>query len=344
MAVMRLIITRCCHSSRRSPCSGKKVLTLVERFLFIFCVGVETSASSARFLSGTTAFKEPFLMNLAVYLGYVIFILTETTSLESSAKTCLVVLTSNVLSLARNKLVGSIPKEISLFSKLTGLEISKNKLTGGIPSFLGNVTSMEVFSCVENPLGGSNPDTLGLLICLVTFYSGAEFILECITSFHFNLSLLARFSLAENHLTGSLPSEIQLPNLENLQLVALELAKLQKLTGVLPVSIEYGMGSEMTSSGDVYSFGILLLELMTGKKPTDNMFNEVCCKIRSECSKKVEECLAATIKIGVSCSVDSPPQRMKIDIVVNELQSILNVLQSLSSSLYGEVESNCDKE
>ncbi|GKA59731.1 kinase-like domain-containing protein, partial [Tanacetum coccineum] len=37
---------------------------------------------------------------------------------------------------------------------------------------------------------------------------------------------------------------------------------------------EYGIGSEMTSSGDVYSFGILLLEVMTGKKPTDDMFND----------------------------------------------------------------------
>ncbi|GKE26844.1 leucine-rich repeat protein [Tanacetum coccineum] len=108
------------------------------------------------------------------------------------------------------------------------------------------------------------------------------------------------------------------------------------------------MGSEMTSSGDVYSFGILLLELMTGKKPTDNMFNEglsihkfasmalpdhvmllmvMASVLQSKevNAKKVEECLAATIKIGVSCSVDSPPQRMKIDIVVNELQRILDV-------------------
>nr|GEV06995.1 leucine-rich repeat protein [Tanacetum cinerariifolium] len=116
---------------------------------------------------------------------------------------------------------------------------------------------------------------------------------------------------------------------------------------------EYGMGSEMTSSGDVYSFEILLLELLTGKKPTDDMFNEglsirkfasmalpdhvvdvidgnaSVLQSKEANTKKVEECLAATIKIGVSCSVDSPPQRMKIDIVVNELQSILNVLQNI---------------
>ncbi|GJX96038.1 kinase-like domain-containing protein [Tanacetum coccineum] len=84
------------------------------------------------------------------------------------------------LKLARNKLVGSIPKEMSLLLKLVGLGIDNNNLTGGIPPFLGNITSMEVFSASVNPFGGSIPDTA-----------------------------VNPFDLSRNSLSGSIPSEIE---------------------------------------------------------------------------------------------------------------------------------------
>eukprot|EP00253_Pinus_taeda_P023554 PITA_23554 len=40
------------------------------------------------------------------------------------------------------------------------------------------------------------------------------------------------------------------------------------------IALEYGTGGRPSMKGDVYSYGILLLEMIVGKKPTDLVFSE----------------------------------------------------------------------
>nr|GME20545.1 probable LRR receptor-like serine/threonine-protein kinase At3g47570 [Ipomoea batatas] len=102
--------------------------------------------------------------------------------------------------------------------------------------------------------------------------------------------------------------------------------------------VEYGMGSRPSKAGDIYSFGILMLEMLTGKRPTDELFQDglnlhsyakaaladrgveiADPKLVQERDEQIQMCLVCMIKVGVACSVKFPADRMKIRDVVGEL-------------------------
>ncbi|KAH9603901.1 hypothetical protein KSS87_017985 [Heliosperma pusillum] len=116
---------------------------------------------------------------------------------------------------------------------------------------------------------------------------------------------------------------------------------------------KYGLGSEASIAGDLFSYGILLLELMTGKSPTDSMFKDnynlhiyADAALPDQVLQIVDptleemnptpdiediratpvaiqrrmECIISMVSVGVSCSNHSPQDRMKITDAISTLQ------------------------
>lgn len=105
------------------------------------------------------------------------------------------------------------------------------------------------------------------------------------------------------------------------------------------IAPEYGTEGLVSSASDVYSFGILMMETFTGKRPCDDMFtgdvslrgwiksfepNELNQVVDSSLLDEVEELqhVSSIIELALNCTFECPKERLDIKDVLKTLENI----------------------
>ncbi|VAH51561.1 unnamed protein product [Triticum turgidum subsp. durum] len=190
------------------------------------------------------------------------------------------------LNLHDNRLTGGIPAALSNASSLHSIFLYNNALTGKLPMALCDLPRLQNLDVSRNSLSGELPldlrncRSLQRLIVSRNTFSG-----EVPTGVWPELSSLQQLDLSSNAFNGSIPPDLgQLPKLSG----TLNLSHNQFSGSLLGGAIPYtkppapahasgyrapearAPGARPAQKWDVFSFGVILLELLTGRGPADH--------------------------------------------------------------------------
>ncbi|KAK3121214.1 hypothetical protein QOZ80_8BG0648290 [Eleusine coracana subsp. coracana] len=129
-------------------------------------------------------------------------------------------------------------------------------------------------------------------------------------------------------------------------------ASLARLEGSIGyIAPEYGLSTEISTMGDVYSFGVLVLEMVTGCRPThekfkdritlheyvyrafpNNIYEILDPMLLKDASATdvMQNCIIPFVRLGLSCSMASPKARWEMGKVCAEILAIKDAFSSIN--------------
>ncbi|KAG8094593.1 hypothetical protein GUJ93_ZPchr0012g22004 [Zizania palustris] len=262
-----------------------------------------------------------------------------------------------------NLLDGRIPESFTNLRGIIDMDLSRNNLSGEIPKFFESFSSLKLLNLSFNNLEGPIPtegkygsiykgrfDSEGYTVAIKVFkldQVGApkSFVAECEAlrnTRHRNLvKVITACSTCDT--TGREFKALILDCMAN----------------------EYGVGRKISTEGDIYSYEIMILEMLTGKRPTDEMFKDglsihkfveksfpqkICDIIDPSIIPNNEDdnaesnldrenhailgfwsCTMQLLKLGLSCSIETPRDRPTAQDVYSEVTTIKEAFSALRS-------------